>query len=242
MVFRTILALAAGIVPAMYATFRRALRTLKRKLRHENDSDFLPLLRGVIHVGANSGQERALYDSYRLPVLWIEPIPEIFAILSRNIASYPDQRALQALVADAEGIEVDFHIASNAGASSSMLEMASHKDIWPTVGFDRSVRMTTRTLTNVVADAGLDMTRYNGLIMDTQGSELLVLKGAVPLLPHFDFIKTEVADFESYKGCCQLSDLGAFMAAHGFDEVARHRFRNLEPGKAYYDVVYRRRR
>lgn len=225
----------------MYATARRALRTLKRKLRPENDSTFLPLLRGVIHVGANSGQERALYDSYRLPVLWIEPIPEVFATLQRNIASYPDQRAVQALVADTDGAEVDFHIASNEGASSSMLEMASHKDIWPTVGFNRSVRMTTRTLVAVVSSAGVDMARYNGLIMDTQGSELLVLQGAVPLLHHFDFVKTEVADFESYKGCCQLSDLGRFMDQHGFDEFARHRFRNLEPGKAYYDVVYRRR-
>jgi len=225
----------------MYVTLRRALRTLKRKLRNENDTAFLPLLRGVVHVGANSGQERALYDSYRLPVLWIEPIPEVFATLQKNIASYPDQQAVQALVAAEDGVEVDFHVASNDGASSSMLEMAKHKDIWPTVDFKRSLRMTTRTLPTVVTAAGLDMTHYNGLIMDTQGSELLVLRGAVPLLHHFDFVKTEVADFESYKGCCQLSDLGPFMDEHGFDEIARHRFRNLEPGKAYYDVVYKRR-
>lgn len=225
----------------MYGILRRALHTLNRKLRTENDAAFLPLLRGVVHVGANTGQERRLYDSYRLPVLWIEPIPEVYAKLQANIASYPDQRAVQALVAAMDGDEVDFHIASNDGASSSMLEPAKHKDIWPTVGFSRSVRMTTRTLASVVAAAGLDMTRYNGLIMDTQGSELLVLQGAIPLLHHFDFVKTEVADFESYKGCCQLSDLDPFMDSHGFDEFARHRFRNLEPGKAYYEVVYRRR-
>lgn len=225
----------------MYVTVRRALRILKRKLRTKNDAAFLPLLRGVVHVGANSGQERGLYDSYRLPVLWIEPIPEVFAALQRNIASYPDQQAVQALVASADGDEVDFHVASNDGASSSMLELAKHKDLWPTVVYKRSVRMTTRTLPSVVAAAGLDMARYNGLVMDTQGSELLVLRGAVALLHHFDFVKTEVADFESYKGCCQLNDLGRFMDEHGFDEFARHRFRNLDPGKAYYDVVYRRR-
>lgn len=225
----------------MYVTLRRALRTLKRKLRTENDTAFLPLLRGVVHVGANSGQERGLYDSYRLPVLWIEPIAEVFATLQRNITSYPCQQAVRALVAAVDGDEVDFHIASNDGASSSLLDLAKHKDIWPTVSYQRSVRMTTSTLPKVVAAAGLDMARYNGLIMDTQGSELLVLQGAVPLLHHFDFVKTEVADFESYKNCCQLSDLGPFMDQHGFDEFARHRFRNLEPGKAYYDVVYRRR-
>lgn len=225
----------------MHATVRRTLRTLKRMLKHENDSAFLPLLSGIVHVGANTGQERALYDSYRLPVLWIEPIPEVFGTLQHNLCSYRGQRAVQALVADTDGREVDFHVASNDGASSSMLEMASHKDIWPAVVFNRSVRMTTTTLPRVVEAAGIDMSRYNGLIMDTQGSELLVLHGAIPLLHHFDFVKAEVADFESYKDCCQLSDLGPFMDQHGFDEFARHRFRNLEPGKAYYDVVYRRR-
>lgn len=226
---------------SMYVILRRALRTLKRTVRTKNDSAFLPLLRGVVHVGANSGQERGLYDSYRLPVLWIEPIPEVFATLQKNIASYPSQRAVQALVAEKDGAEVEFHIASNDGASSSILEPAKHKDIWPDVGFGRPIRMTTSTLPSVLEAAGLDMAVYNGLIMDTQGSELLVLRGAVPLLHHFDFVKTEAADFESYKGCCQLSDLCTFMDEHGFDELARHRFPKHEPGKAYYDVVYRRR-
>lgn len=225
----------------MYVTMRRALRTLKRTVRTEYDSAFLPLLRGVVHVGANSGQERGLYDSYRLPVLWIEPIPEVFATLQRNIASYPSQRAVQALVTAIDGDEVEFHIASNDGASSSILEPAKHKDIWPQVEFSQPVRMKTSTLSSVIEAADLDMAIYNGLIMDTQGSELLVLQGAVPLLHHFDFVKTEAADFESYKGCCRLSDLGTFMDEHGFDEFARQRFPKQEPGKAYYEVVYRRR-
>lgn len=225
----------------MYVTMRRALRTLKRTVRTKFDSAFLPLLRGVVHVGANSGQERGLYDSYRLPVLWIEPIPEVFATLQRNIASYPRQRAVQALVTAIDGDEVEFHIASNDGASSSILEPAKHKDIWPQVEFSQPVRMKTSTLPSVIEAADLDMAIYNGLIMDTQGSEMLVLQGAVPLLHHFDFVKTEAADFESYKGCCRLSDLGTFMEEHGFDEFARHRFPKQEPGKAYYEVVYRRR-
>ena len=36
---------------------------------------FLADARGVIHVGANVGQERDLYAAYRLPVVWIEPTP-----------------------------------------------------------------------------------------------------------------------------------------------------------------------
>ena len=32
--------------------------------------------RGIIHVGANKGQEAALYHRYNLPVIWVEADPE----------------------------------------------------------------------------------------------------------------------------------------------------------------------
>jgi FkbM family methyltransferase len=227
---------------SLYNTAQRTLQRVKHRLRSSQDAAFFSLLRGVVHIGANTGQERRLYDSYGLQVLWVEPIPEVFAKLQENISGFEGQRAVQALVADQDGIEVDFHVASNDGASSSMLEMAQHRDVWPEVQYKRSIRMTTTTLPALVQAAGVDLTRFNGLVMDTQGSELLVLQGALPLLRHFDFIKTEVADFEAYKDCCQLNDLGPFMAGHGFDEVDRRLFkRKMRPGQAYYNVVYRRR-
>jgi len=218
----------------------RIYRRILRVIPPRRDRNFLPLLRGVIHVGANVGQERRRYDAWRLPVLWVEPIPEVFATLLANIADYPDQRAARALVADVAGNEVDFYVSNNRGESSSMLDLAEHKDIWPTVGYERTLRLTTTTLVDVVRDVGLDMDRYNGLVMDTQGSELLVLKGAVALLSRFDFVKVEVADFESYKGCCQLPELAAFMTAQGFTEFSRRLFATRAQGGSYYDVIYRR--
>lgn len=226
---------------SIYKTTRRTLQRIKQTVRPNKDATFLPLLRGVVHVGANTGQERRVYDSYRLRILWVEPIPEVFARLQHNIAGFDGQQAVQALVSDQAGVEVDFQIADNEGASSSMLELARHQEVWPEVRSSKTVRMTTTTLPDLMQSAGIDIARYNGLVMDTQGSELLVLKGAVPLLPRLDFVKTEVADFEAYKDCCQLEELGTFMAEDGFDEFERRLFRNMQPGRAYYDVVYRRR-
>ena len=225
----------------MRSTLRRAYQIVKRTVRPTMDTRFLQNVRGVVHVGANTGQERAVYDSFRLPVLWIEPIPEVFATLQRNIAPYADQRAIQALVADTDGREVEFHVASNDGASSSMLAPSQHEELWPKVKFERKLRLTTQTLPSLLQQHGIDIRRYDALIMDTQGSELLVLEGAAPLLQQFAFIKTEAADFESYVGCCRLDELDAFLDAHGFEEHSRVRFPNQQPGKAYYEVVYRRR-
>ncbi|GMR17054.1 MAG: hypothetical protein BMS9Abin32_108 [Gammaproteobacteria bacterium] len=59
-----------------------------------NPDRFLRFAGGVVHVGANSGQERDLYALFDLPVLWVEPIAEVFRELQANIAGYPQQRAV----------------------------------------------------------------------------------------------------------------------------------------------------
>lgn len=225
----------------MLRTLQRAYQRAKRTIRPTMDTRFLQHVKGVVHVGANTGQERAVYDSFGLPVLWIEPIPEVFETLRRNVAPYPGQRAIQALVSDADGQQVEFHVASNDGASSSMLAPAQHKELWPSVQFERTLHLTTQTLPSLLKQHGVDLRPYDALVMDTQGSELRVLQGAEPLLAHFEFIKTEAADFEAYVGCCRLEELDAWLAERGFENHSRVRFRNQRPGKAYYEVVYRRR-
>ena len=217
----------------------KILRRLRRWVGPDPNR-FLRSAHGVIHVGANVGQERALYARLGLDVLWIEPIPEVFATLRENIAPLPKQQALQALVTDRDDHDYEFHIANNAGESSSILELKQHKDVWPKVAFTDSIKLRSVTLPTLLARQRVDITRYDVLVMDTQGSELLVLKGAQRLLPGFAYIKTEVPDFEAYEGCAQLVDLAAFLAAQGFTELVRNRFATRAAGGSYYDVVFRR--
>jgi hypothetical protein len=65
-----------------------------------------------------------------------------------------------------------------------------------------------------------------------------VLKGAIPVLGNFRYIKIEVADFESYKGCCQLGDVEPFMQKNGFSEFSRRKFASRAAGGSYYDIIY----
>ena len=218
----------------------KILRRLRRWVGPDPNR-FLRSAHGVIHVGANVGQERALYARRGLDVLWIEPIPEVFSTLRANIAAFPRQRALQALVTDRDDHEYEFHVANNAGESSSILGLKEHRDVWPKVAFTASLKLHSVTLPKLLARERVDITRYDTLVMDTQGSELLVLKGAESLLLGFAYIKTEVPDFEAYEGCAQLADLAPFLAARGFAELSRSRFASRAAGGHYYDVVYRRR-
>lgn len=216
------------------------LRRARRLVTGDPDR-FLRGASGVIHVGANTGQERARYASYGLDVLWIEPIHEVFETLQRNLAAYPRQRALECLVTDRDGAEYEFHVANNEGQSSSIFDLKEHKDVWPKVGFTHSVRLRSKTLPSLLEAEGIDRARYDALIMDTQGSELLVLKGAEPILDAFEYIKTEVPDFEAYAGCCRLADIEGFLLPRGFTELKRNAFARHAGGGRYYDVVYRRR-
>ena len=216
----------------------KILRRLRRWFGPDPNR-FLREAHGVIHVGANVGQEREIYARRNLDVLWVEPLPEVFGALCANIASYPRQRALEALVTDRDDQPYEFHVANNAGESSSIFDLKEHRDLWPKVAFTRSMTLRSVTLTTLLARENIDTTRYDALVMDTQGSELLVLKGAEPLLPRFAWIKTEVPDFEAYAGCVQLAELGAWLAARGFVESTRHRFATRTAGGHYYDVVFR---
>jgi FkbM family methyltransferase len=202
---------------------------------------FLKNVTGVIHVGANTGQEIKLYAEHGLSVIWIEPIPDIFEKLQANLAGFPSQTAIKGLVTDLDNVEYQFHLASNNGASSSILEFDLHKDIWPDVSFERTIKVYSHTLPSLLKANQIDPSGYDMLVIDTQGSELLVLKGAESILNHFKYIQTEVPDFEAYKGCCQLKDLQLFLGQHGYEEVSRHKFATHPGGGNYYDIIYKKK-
>lgn len=211
-----------------------------RKLK-PNPDRFLKNVSGVVHVGANTGQEREFYEKLGLRVLWIEPIPRVYNRLVSNLAAFPNQRAIQCLVSDKDDATCEFHIANNGGASSSILDFKEHKDVWPDVSYSETITLKTITLTSLFERQQIKPSDYQALIIDTQGAELLVLNGAVPLLKGFRYIKTEVPDFESYKGCCQLPEMEEFMNSHGYMEISRDKFATRAQGGSYFDVTYERR-
>jgi hypothetical protein len=123
------------------ATIRRFKAFLTR-----NPDRFLKRVSGVIHIGANTGEDRDTYKAYGLRVIWIEPIPEVFEVLRANLEGYSGQLAFQALLTDRDNAEYEFHISSNGGASSSIFDLKMHKDIWPEVSYERTITSSSITL------------------------------------------------------------------------------------------------
>jgi len=217
---------------------KRAINKLRRTF-FPLDS-FLKRVPGVVHVGANTGQEREHYASLKLNVLWVEPIPSAFELLRSNISGFANQRACCCLLAAEDGAEYTLHIANNEGASSSILDFAKHREIWPDVHFTHDIHITATTLARLIDIEQIDLRAYGALVLDTQGSELLILKGSIPVLERFRFVKTEVADFESYVGCCRIAELTNFMRQQGFAISRKAPFATRHGIGTYYDVLFHR--
>jgi FkbM family methyltransferase len=226
-----------------YRKLRGLIGTLKRNIRAHvgfAPNDYLKSCKGVIHVGANTGQERDIYRQYGLNVFWIEPIPEIYHRLLTNIATYQNQRACMSLITDKDDADYILHIANNDGASSSILSLHHHRDIWPSIEYERDIHLKSQTLPAALSKSGANQVEYDALVIDTQGTELLVLKGAVSLLRRFKYIKTEAANFESYQGCATIGDIVTYLRPYGFRVIREDLFAQRAAGGAYFDILFKR--
>jgi FkbM family methyltransferase len=203
-------------------------------------STYLRHCKGLIHVGANAGQERGTYARLGLDVLWVEPIPQVFAELVKNLNGFPKQKAVEALVTDQDGAEVTLQISSNGGKSSSILAPAEHREIWSDIEFKSSLRLIGNSLPTVLAQHSIDANKYDALLLDTQGAELLILRGASSMLKQFKYIQAEAANFEAYVGCPRVPDIVEFVERHGF-KIMPDTMAGWDDGaRRHYDLVFQR--
>lgn len=214
---------------------RLAIQAMKGQLR---GGDFWTGTKGVVHIGGHRGQERTFYFSKRLPVLWIEGDPEKAEQLTTNLQGFPRQRIIEALLSDEDGKPVSFHVSSNDGASSSILEFAGHAKMWPEVTMTKTLDLTSRRFDSLVDDLQIDLSGLDTLVLDVQGAELMVLRGMGATLDGFSKLEIEAADFEAYKGGTTVDELLAFCKSAGFQELERIALRHTEGIGTYYDIRF----
>jgi FkbM family methyltransferase len=217
---------------------RAAYKRLRTNYLTHRLTHFLDGVRGVIHVGANRGQQRFYYAAIGADVFWIEADPSVYEDLLSNIAPWsPRQRAICGLVTETDGEECILNIANNEGLSSSVLPFGGHKRIWKDVDYVDQIRLVGQTLPTLLKAE--DPTKYDALVMDTQGTELMILRGATNILSAFDRIRIEAADFEVYLDCARADEITAFMREHDFRERLRVPFAESEYGNCF-DMLFTR--
>jgi FkbM family methyltransferase len=220
--------------------FRQATRFLQSRMAER--TTYLRGCKGIIHVGANAGQERNYYARLGLNVLWVEPIPSVYAELVANLAGYPKQIALEALLTNRDDQIVELQISSNSGKSSSILDLAEHFEVWPDIAFNEKIALKGVTLPTLLQRYKIPLDDYDALLLDTQGAELLILQGASSILSHFLFIQAEAANYEAYKNCPRIGDIIAYVEPHGFMVVPESMAGHDNGVRGHYDLLFRNNR
>jgi FkbM family methyltransferase len=160
-------------------------------------------------------------------IYWIEAIDYL---VEENLKLNSKLNIINECVSNEDAKEVVFKISNNT-LSSSILELGEHKNLHPGVKFTKVLNKKTKTLETIIKENKLE-NKFNLLILDLQGAELLALKGLGNFLNDFDFIYTEINEKEIYIDCALLEDLDIYLNNLGFNRRYLNTLNNY--GNALY--------
>jgi FkbM family methyltransferase len=190
-------------------------------------------INGVIHVGAHHGQEVPAYQNYNIrDIVLIEPSIEAYNIISSRYQNDTNIELFNLAAGSFNGVANFFTETKNKGQSNSLLKPKTHLSRHPRIKFNNIISINVKTLDSII----INKFKYNLLVLDTQGYELEVLKGAAELLNNIDYIISEVSTEELYEKCAIIDDLDAFLSEYSFNRQNTHWWRK---GKAPWgDALY----
>jgi FkbM family methyltransferase len=165
-------------------------------------------IKGVIHVGAHWGQEYQEYVNRGIKnVMFFEPMKASYKKLVASLPKIKDIRCYNLALGNQTGEVEMFTETENGGQSSSILEPGTHLKMYPKIKFNGRETVKIDRLDNIPFDRSL----YNMMMIDTQGFELEVLKGAKKTLKSIECIYVEVNRDEVYKGCPMVEEIDAYL-------------------------------
>lgn len=168
--------------------------------------------RGVIHVGMHTGEEYSIYKSENVKnIIFIEANEQLFL---DGVEKFKNDKLVSCRHAAISNIKepIIFTITNN-GESSSILSLADHAMIYPSIIPIKSVDMITSTLDDVLMTD--EKSLYNVINLDIQGAELKAMQGFKDW-EFIDAVFTEINYREMYKGCALLEDIVTFLMPLGF--------------------------
>lgn len=188
-------------------------------LIHDQHLHFKHPLKKAIHIGAYDGGEKGWYLSNGIrETIWIEANQDYEWIIRHKVG--PDDLIIIRAVGN-ENKDVTFHIA-NSGQSSSVLELGTHAQHYPQIVYEqeRTVRMSR--MIDLIKEYNINISEYNYLNIDIQGSELDAIKGFEDTISFMDYIYLEVNQEEVYKGCSLVQDIDSYLSKYDFKRVTTH--------------------
>jgi len=181
--------------------------------------------KSVIHVGAHWAEEHDDYVSCGIKkFVYIEPCKEAFGVMMEKFYKHKHSGGLTN-IGESKFMRLDYgNVAlintacgnttetmamyvshDNQGQSNSLLEPHLHLSQHTNVVFNDAEAVTVVTLDSLKVDADM-------LVMDTQGYEGEVLKGATETLKNINVVYSEINNGDTYKGNMLVEDIDILLS------------------------------
>jgi FkbM family methyltransferase len=169
---------------------------------------------GAIQVGAHYAQEHKDYVAAGIKrFAYIEPCAATFNVLRNKFAAHHHIQLFNVACGDVEGEQVMYTGSQNEGQSNSLLKMDKHLKIHPGITLPTTELVTVKRLDSL----GLAHKGFQLLVMDCQGFEGRVIKGATETLKQINWVYSEVNRDAVYSGCTLVDELDKLL--HEFERV-----------------------
>ena len=147
----------------------------------------------------------------------------------------PCQNVIEATLWSTSNVKMKLNITNNS-FSSSLLNLEASTYLYPEISITESIEV----LTTSIDDLGIPPHTLDGglLVLDLQGVELEVLKGAVKTLGKFNYILCEVAIVELYLNQSLWPEINDFLETHGFTLIDSQ----IDMKKGWGNALYRKGR
>jgi FkbM family methyltransferase len=203
-------------------------------------------INGVIHVGAHWAEEHDDYISNGIvKFVYVEPCKEAYSVLIDKFNARDTETSegyffigtfnpndakrstsicvLNFACGVCEEDAVMYVSPNNQGQSNSLLKPNLHLDQHPDVQFTDAELVRVSPLDKLMEEHILPYSppsiSFNMLVMDVQGFEGSVLKGATETLKHIDIIYTECNRGQTYEGNMEIEEMDEYLKRFGFERV-----------------------
>jgi FkbM family methyltransferase len=159
---------------------------------------------GVIHVGSHHATEHPQYVSAGIKrFVYIEPCAATFNVLRNKFSAHHHIQLFNCACGDVDCEQVMYTGSQNEGQSNSLLKMDKHMDIHPGITLPTTELVNVRRLDSL----GLAHKGYQLLVMDCQGYEGHVIRGAGQTLKQINYVYSEVNKTTVYENCTLADEL-----------------------------------
>lgn len=187
----------------------------------------------ILHVGAHEAEEKEIYKQMGCDkVLWIESMQEKYDVIRNAIKDEPNMSAITATVWSKDNQVMTFYQTNN-GQSSSVFELESHKEKYPSIVISKEFKTVTSKIDTILLVTMKEKFIPDMIALDIQGAELQALKGSTYTLKKVKWIYTEVSYERLYKDAALEPELTEFLNKKGFVKLEE-----VDSGMGWGDALY----